>query len=155
MRQWSAGMSKDDTPHTLDAPSTILLIKWAEMAVRSRVEKALRPLRLSSGQLLLLVLLERSGENTPAALARALHLTPQAMTTLLRPLDARKLLARREDAANRRRILLSLTGEARAILRDVRALTPAIEAELIAGTLDADEVSALRGLLARITSPTV
>ncbi|HWW65063.1 MAG TPA: MarR family transcriptional regulator [Sphingomonadaceae bacterium] len=148
-------MNKDDTPHPLDAPSTILLIKWAEMAVRSRVEKALRPLRLSSGQLLLLVLLERSGEKTPAALSRALHVTPQAMTTLLKPLEERKLLARREDEANRRRILLSLTDEARAILREVRALTPAIEADLIAGTLDSGEVSALRGLLTRIAAPDI
>lgn len=151
MRHKPRPMNHAETP--LDAPSTILLIKWAEMAVRSRVEKALRPLRLSSGQLMLLVTIERSEEETPAALSRALHLTPQAMTTLLRPLDERGLIARRADETNRRRVLLSLTDDARALLRKVRALTPAVEKDCIADALDAREISQLRTLLMRIAVP--
>jgi len=133
-------------------PAFAHLIKWAEMAVRARVERAMRPLTLSSGQLLLLVMLEELGEASPASLARALHLTPQAMTTLLKPLDAHGLVARRQDESNRRRILLTLTDAGRALLVDVRAVTPEIEADLLGG-LTAAERETLRTLLMRIAQP--
>ena len=133
-------------------PAFAHLIKWAEMAVRSRVEKAMRPLTLSSGQLLLLVVLEEYGEATPATLARALHLTPQAMTTLLKPLDTRSLIARRPDETNRRRVLLRLTDKADALLTDVRAATPEIEEDML-GPLSVGERDTLRTLLMRIAKP--
>jgi DNA-binding MarR family transcriptional regulator len=133
-------------------PAFAHLIKWAEMAVRSRVEKAMRPLTLSTGQLLLLAVLEEMGEATPAALSRALHLTPQAMTTLLKPLDTRGLLARRPDEANRRRVLLRLTPAADALLAEVRAVTPDIEDEMLA-PLSAAERETLRKLLMKIARP--
>jgi MarR family transcriptional repressor of mepA len=133
-------------------PGFAHLIKWAEMAVRSRVEKAMRPLTLSTGQLLLLVMLEEYKEANPAALARAMHLTPQAMTTLLKPLDDRGLIARRPDEANRRRVLLRLTPAADALLAEVRRVTPAIEEEMLA-PLDPAERATLRTLLMRIAKP--
>lgn len=143
----------DDDPSWGDRPPAFAhLIKWAEMAVRARVEKAMRPLTLSTGQLLLLVMLEEYGEATPATLARALHLTPQAMTTLLKPLDARGLIARRPDEANRRRVLLRLTETARDRLADVRAATPPIEDEVLA-PLSPAERETLRALLMRIVKP--
>jgi len=73
---------------------TALLIKWADMVARSQLEAALRSWRLSSGQLMLLSTLDRSGSASAADLARALHLTPQAMTTQLKPLEERGLIAR-------------------------------------------------------------
>ena len=76
---------------------TALLLKWADMAVRSRLEAAVRPWRLSMGQMLLLSTIERKQAASPADLARALHLTPQAMTTLLRPLEERGVITRRTD----------------------------------------------------------
>jgi DNA-binding MarR family transcriptional regulator len=133
-------------------PALAHLIKWAEMAVRSRVEKAMRPLTLSTGQLLLLVILEEYEEATPATLARALHLTPQAMTTLLKPLDGRGLIARRPDETNRRRVLLRLTPAADALLAEVRRATPEIEEEMLA-PLDPTERATLRALLMRIAKP--
>jgi DNA-binding MarR family transcriptional regulator len=133
-------------------PAFAHLIKWAEMAVRSRVEKAMRPLTISAGQLLLLIVLEEMKEATPATLARTLHLTPQAMTTLLKPLDARGLIARRPDEANRRRVLLRLTDAANALLADVRAATPEIEEEVLA-PLSTAERATLRALLMRIARP--
>lgn len=133
-------------------PAFAHLIKWAEMAVRSRVEKAMRPLTLSTGQLLLLAVLEEMGEATPAALSRALHLTPQAMTTLLKPLETRGLLARRPDETNRRRVLLRLTPAADALLAEVRAATPDIEEDVLA-PLSAGERGELRRLLMKIARP--
>lgn len=133
-------------------PAFAHLIKWAEMAVRSRVEKAIRPIRLSAGQLLCMVMLAELGEATPATLARAMHLTPQAMTTLLRPLDERGLIARRADETNRRRVLLRLTDAGRGALDEARAVTPAVEAEVLA-RLTPEERETLRALLMKVAQP--
>ncbi|HTU10663.1 MAG TPA: MarR family transcriptional regulator [Allosphingosinicella sp.] len=145
-------MAGDDKAWGERTPAFAHLIKWAEMAVRSRVEKAMRPLTISSGQLLLLAVLEEMGEATPASLARALHLTPQAMTTLLKPLDARGLIARRPDETNRRRVLLRLTDKADAVLAEVRKATPEIEDDMLAA-LSRSERETLRSLLMRIARP--
>jgi len=145
-------MAGDDWDWGGRTPALAHLIKWAEMAVRSRVEKAIRPLTLSTGQLLLLAVLEEMREATPATLARTLHLTPQAMTTLLKPLEARGLLARQPDSANRRRVLLRLTPMADALLRKVRGATAEIEADVLA-PLSAAERDTLRALLMRIARP--
>lgn len=156
-------MPGDDAPPTdgesrkmtqaeaLQTLSIAHLIKLAEMAARNRLESAIRPHRLSSGQLLLLTTLDRNGAMTPASLARHLHITPQAMTTLLRPLDARGLLQRAEDASNRRRILVSLTGAARDLLATIHHLTPQVDADITAG-LDAPQLADLRVLLAHIAT---
>jgi len=133
-------------------PSFAHLIKWAEMAVRARVEKAIAPLKLTSSQLLFLVLLEEMEGSTPAALARALHMTPQGMTKTLRPLDARGLIERRVDDAHRKRVLLSLTPTARDLLAQVRALTDEIEADLLV-RLDPAQIGTLRATLMEIASP--
>ncbi|MBC2777336.1 MarR family winged helix-turn-helix transcriptional regulator [Parasphingopyxis marina] len=133
-------------------PALVHLVKWAEMAVRNRVETALRPMALTTVQLLLLVMLDEVGEATPAALSRAMHRTPQAMTTLLKPLERDGLVARRPDETNRRRILLSLDTEGRKLLRRVRSVTPEVEAELFA-ELDDTERATLRRLLMKIAQP--
>jgi DNA-binding MarR family transcriptional regulator len=134
------------------SPSFAHLIKWAEMAVRARVEKAIAPLKLTSSQLLFLVLLEEMEGSTPAALARAMHVTPQGMTKTLRPLDARGLVARRVDESHRKRVLLSLTPAARDLLLQVRMLTSDIEADLLA-RLSPTEADSLRSMLMQLASP--
>lgn len=128
---------------------TALLLKWADMAVRSRLEAAVRPWRLSMGQMLLLATIERLGSASAAELARALHLTPQAMTTLLRPLEERGTIERRADPDHGRRVLLSLSDDGRALLADIRHTTNAVDREVTA-TLSPDELGQLRRLLSKI-----
>lgn len=125
------------------------LVKWVEMAVRARVDRSMRAMSLSSSQLFALVLLDEQGETTSAELARRMHLTPQAMTTLLAPLRDGALIARRSDSAHRRRLQLSLTAAGQTLLAEVRKLTPPIEDELLDG-LTAAERETLRRLLERI-----
>lgn len=125
------------------------LIKWVELAVRNRVERAMRTLPVSTSQLFVLVLLEERGEATSADLARMMYLTPQAMTTLLAPLRDQDLIARRGDDSHGRRQLLRLTDKARAVLVQARELTPAIEDELLT-SFSVEERQTLRSLLARI-----
>lgn len=145
-----APMTGEDDQTELAFPH---LIKWVEMAVRAQVDRAMRTLPVSSSQLFVLVLLEERGEATAAALARMMYLTPQAMTTLLGPLREQGYVARRNDETHGRKQLLRLTEKGDAILHDVRALTPAIEADLLAGFTDSER-GTLRTLLGRIVRPT-
>jgi DNA-binding MarR family transcriptional regulator len=125
------------------------LIKWAEMRVRSRLDAALRPFRLSSGQLLLLVTLDDLGQETRAGIARLLHLKPQSVTVLVRPLLERGLVGERLDEANRRRAIVELTPAGRDLLAEVRKVTPAVE-DNITGRLDEEDKQRLRAILLKI-----
>jgi len=128
------------------------LIKWAEMAVRGRVERALRTVPVTSGQLLVLVLIDEQGEATAAELARLMYLTPQTMTTLLRPLRDQGLIDQRTDERHRRRLQLLLTDVGRGALEQARVQTPKIEAEILADFTD-DERATLTRLLTRLARP--
>jgi len=128
------------------------LVKWAEMAVRARVERAMRDLPISSSQLFALVLLDERGEATAAELARLMHLTPQALTTLLKPLRDQGLIEREVDEAHRRRLNMRLTQAGRAVIERARALTPDIEGAMLAG-FSAKERQTLLRLLARVARP--
>lgn len=128
------------------------LVKWVEMAVRARVERAMRGQPVSSSQLFALVLLDERGEATAAELARLMHLTPQSLTTLLRPLREQGLIEREPDEAHRKRLTMRLTQKGLAIIAQARALTPAIEAAMLAD-LDAQERETLLRLLARVVRP--
>lgn len=125
------------------------LVKWVEMATRARVERAMRDSPVSSSQLFALALLHERGQATGAELARLMHLTPQAMTTLLRPLRDDGLIAQRIDTTHRRRLPLELSDAGRALLRAMRDLSPALEDDLLDG-FDAAERATLKRLLARI-----
>jgi len=135
-----------DTERDLTFPH---LVKWVEMATRARVERAMRDSPVSSSQLFAMALLHERGQATSAELARLMHLTPQAMTTLLGPLTEGGLIERRPDENHGRRILLQLSEGGRAVLVDVRALAPALEDDLLDG-FSAEERIALKGLLARV-----
>lgn len=125
------------------------LVKWVEMAVRARTERALRDMPVSGSQLLVLVLLWERGEATSADVARMMRITPQAMTTLLGPLREQGYIERRVDSGHARRLLLSLTPRGAELIGQARALTPAIEDDLLAGFTD-EERHMLKRLLGRI-----
>jgi DNA-binding MarR family transcriptional regulator len=128
------------------------LIKWAEMAVRARVDAALSGMPISSGQLFALVLLDEQKEATSAELARLMHVMPQSLTTMLGPLREQGLIERRTDDAHRSRLLLRLTERGKRIIAEARALTPQIEGDLL-DDLSAEERTTLLRLLVRIARP--
>jgi DNA-binding MarR family transcriptional regulator len=125
------------------------LVKWVEMAVRARTERAMRGMPVSGSQLLALVLVEERGEATAAEVARMMRITPQAMTTLVKPLLAQAYLDRRSDEAHGRRLLLRLTPQGRTILQEARRVAPAIEAEVLGDFTEAEKTT-LKRLLSRI-----
>ena len=142
-------MSEDPSLAGRPVP-TALLIKWADMVARSQLEAALRSWRLSSGQMMLLSTLERIGSASAADLARALHLTPQAMTTQLKPLEERGLIAREVDGDNRRRLSLALSEGGLALLAEVRETTDAVDVE-ISSVFTPAELKQFRALLGKIS----
>jgi DNA-binding MarR family transcriptional regulator len=90
-----------------------------------------------------LVRLDRFGPATNADLAKAEHISPQAMSTTLGGLERRGLITRAADPADGRRILLAVTDAGRRMIAAKRAVrTEQIAAAL--AQLDPDEIAALR-----------
>lgn len=125
------------------------LVKWAEMVTRAETERVLQDLPVSSSQLFVLVLLGEMGEATSAQLARRMRITPQALTTLLKPLRTKGMIVRRTDADHARRMPLRLSAEGEKVLGRARELSPGIEVSLLAD-FSAEERATLKRLLARI-----
>lgn len=135
-----------DTSGELTLPH---LVKWVEMVTRAEAEKAMRGMPLSGSQLFVLVLLEERSEATSADLARMMRITPQALTTLLRPLREEGYIDRRSDADHGRRLLLRLTNKGHRMLSHARDVSPQVEDSLLAD-FTAAERDTLKALLARI-----
>lgn len=80
------------------------------------------------------VALARGGPATAAELARSEQITPQAMSATLGALEERRLVERRPDPADGRRVLMSLTQDGRRAVRDKRsAVTGRLAAALSDG----------------------
>ena len=128
------------------------LIKWVEMAVRARVERAMRDQPISSSQLFALVLLDERGEATAAEMARLMHLMPQSLTTLLKPLRDQGFIEREPDAVHRKRLTMRLTDKGKGVIVQSRVLAPLIEDDVLA-CLSPQERQTLLLLLARVVHP--
>ncbi len=73
---------------------------------------------LSPSQLILMQLIERLGEATPGYLAREVSLSQATVTALIDKLEQRRLVSRRRDATDKRRVYVNLTDEGAARLRN-------------------------------------
>jgi DNA-binding MarR family transcriptional regulator len=107
-----------------------------------------RRLRLQHGEgglssLSLMNAMHRLGPSPAAALAREEGLQPQSLTRMLASLEARGLIARRADEADRRRILIELTPVGRRALLEQMGRLWNWLAEAMAAGLDADERAVL------------
>ncbi|HEX3925742.1 MAG TPA: MarR family transcriptional regulator [Streptosporangiaceae bacterium] len=96
-------------------------------ALRVSIGLLLRRLRQAQaeGELTLpessaLARLDRGGPATASALAKLEQISPQSMGATLGGLEARGLVERRPDPADGRRVVLSVTGAGRDVLRDKR-----------------------------------
>ena len=112
----------------IDDPITFTVLnelRVIEQLVNGRLNRALpHDLELSHFAVLN-QLSQTGGEKSPAQLARAFQLTKGAMTNTIKRLAARNFIRIREDAADGRRKLISVTEAGRAARDDaVAALTP-------------------------------
>jgi DNA-binding MarR family transcriptional regulator len=124
----------------------LYLIKQVELAVRSGLDDIVRPGGMTALQYTALTVLERHADMSSAQLARHSFVTAQSMADLIGALEARGLIERHRDRTDRRRLVVALTTEGRALLDRYREEVTALEASMVAG-LPEDEVAALRRAL--------
>ncbi|WP_219417830.1 MarR family winged helix-turn-helix transcriptional regulator [Pseudonocardia nigra] len=130
------------------APSLLYAVKQVELAVRAHLDELLRPSGITALQYTALTVLDRRDHLTTAELARNSFVTPQAMADLVTALERRGLIVRDRDPANRRRLLISLTGEGHELLAAVAERVGALEERMVAD-LTADERASFAGYLNR------
>jgi DNA-binding MarR family transcriptional regulator len=127
-------------------PMLLYLIKQVELAARSRLDDIVRPSGMTALQYTALTVLERHADMSSAQLARHSFVTAQSMADLIGALEARGLIERHRDRTDRRRLVVALTAEGRALLDRYRDEVTALEASMVAGLLP-DEVAMLRRAL--------
>jgi DNA-binding MarR family transcriptional regulator len=118
-------------PGVADEPLTLYLVKRLELAIRARMDEALRPHGLSTLQFTALTALRARDGLSSAQLARRSFVTPQTMNEMVRWLERHGHIARHRDPDNRRVLLLTLTDEGRALLERCDPLVEEIEAEML------------------------
>jgi DNA-binding MarR family transcriptional regulator len=124
-------------------PMLLYLIKQVELAVRSRLDEIFRPVGLTALQYTALTVLERHEDMSAAQLARHSFVTSQSMADMIAALQARGLIERHRDRADRRRLVVALTADGRALLDRYRSTVAALEARMLAG-LPEQAVASLR-----------
>src|SRR5690349_25115797 len=109
-------MSRHLRPHSGGLmPSTLYLVKQLELAVRANVDELVRGHGITALQYTALTVLERHDGLSAAQLARDSFVTAQSVADMVRTLEARALIRRERNPANRRELLIHLTAEARAL----------------------------------------
>ena len=129
-------------------PSLMYEIKQVELAVRALMDEVLRPAGVTTLQYTALTVLAGRDGLTSAELARKSFVTAQTMTDMVAALERRELIAREQDPAHGRRLLISLTDKGRAFLEKHAGEIAAIEERMVS-RLDKDERTELHDLLNR------
>ena len=129
------------------AAGTLYLVHTLAHASRSMLDDALRHLDLSSLQYTVLSVLAQNANLSSSRLSRRFYVTPQTMGELILLLERKGLIERREDPANKKALLLSLTRLGKAACAKGDAHVKRIE-RTIFGALSASELTAMRSILA-------
>jgi DNA-binding MarR family transcriptional regulator len=124
----------------------LYLVKQVELAARARLDDIFRPIGLTALQYTALTVLERHENMSSAQLARHSFVTAQSMADMVAALEARQLIVRHRDPDDRRRLVVGLTSQGRALLDEYRDVVRCLEDGMLAG-LSEDEVMALRAAL--------
>ena len=128
---------------TPELRATANQLRAAIGAFKRRGREAAADGELSSPQLTALSRLDRLGPMTTAELARREQITPQAMGATIASLEHLGLVARRPDAVDGRRSILSLTEAGRATVRSGRsAVVDQVVASLTA-SFTSEEIATL------------
>ncbi len=128
------------------APLRIYMVKQVELVVRARSDEIVRPVGLTATQYTALTVLERHDDMSSAQLARNSFVTAQSMADMITALEGRRLIERHRDKTDKRRLVVSLTDEGRAMLDRCRDEIAAVEASMLSG-LSAAQTRALRSSL--------
>jgi DNA-binding MarR family transcriptional regulator len=145
----SASARKMTASAGLAAELRVALLRSAR---RLRAEKS--DADLSDGQYSVLALLDRDGPLTPGELAGHERVQPPSMTRTLATLADLGLVSRDEHPADRRQVLVTLTAEGTATLRETRRRRDAWLARRLAELTPAERVTlaAASDILRRIAA---
>src|SRR5215813_15045894 len=117
--------------------ASALRISVSRLARRLRAERAAHGLpelsELSDTQLGALATLERHGAMTPGELAEHEKVQPPSMTRVIAVLEERSLVLRSPHPTDRRQVILTVTGEGRAVVQRGRRRKDAWLAQRLAG----------------------
>jgi DNA-binding MarR family transcriptional regulator len=126
-------------------PSPLLVIEMqrATHAAGVRLEGLLSESGVSQGEAHVLALLSDGAEHTVGDLQRGLSHRPSTLSGILDRLEARKLIRRGLNSADRRSFLISLTRSGRVVARTVVEALQSIEDEAMQGVAARDRAGFL------------
>jgi DNA-binding MarR family transcriptional regulator len=122
-----------------DRNSDIALIARAVLRLSRRMRAAAPSGGPSISMIALLATLHREGPMPGVALAAAEGLKPQSLSRLIAALEAGGMIERTPDPADRRNLVIAVTGEGRRALRDAMHERRRWLAEVVAERLSQDE----------------
>jgi len=139
-------MSSGDVPDLMAERHPGYALKRAQHALRTSMDRALRPLGLTSPQYAVLSAIQLDPGISSAALARAAFVTPQTMQGIVANLERAGLLERTIDPTHGRILRSELTRKGGKALREAHARVEAIEATTF-GSLSPAEIKSLTARL--------
>lgn len=125
------------------------LARKLQVVVRDVIEDALAPLGITAGQYMALSMLGRRDGLSSAQLARRFGVEPQSMTGIIKSLEARRLISRRESDSNRRILRITLTKAGRNCLDACETMVDRAEQGLFTNLAHA-ELTTFRQLLLKV-----
>lgn len=128
------------------------LFKRAHNELAALHEEFLAPTGINAGELSVLLLLDAREPESQQQAAQRLGVDRTTMVALIDALEAKKLVARRPDPADRRRNVTELTDTGRKTLRRATRASDQAERRLLS-QLDDAETEQLRSLLRRVAAP--
>jgi DNA-binding MarR family transcriptional regulator len=131
--------------------SSTFLLKRLGFAAKDASHAAFEGTGLSAFHFAVLALLEEDPRETQAMIADALGYDRSHIVRLLDELEERELVVRKRDPDDRRRHVVKLTADGRAMLRRLRAVVRRLEDDFLA-PLDADQRAQLKQLLGTLAS---
>ncbi len=105
-------------------------LKLTQHALRLHMDKALRPLNLTTPQYAVLAQLELRPGISNAALARASFITAQTMHGIVSNLEKRKLVERENDPKHGRILRTKLTEEGSKVVQQAHKLIDSVEDDM-------------------------
>ena len=131
--------------------SSVFLLKRLGFGAKESSHAAFEGTGLTAFHFAVLALLEEDPRETQAMIADALGYDRSHIVRLLDELEERGLVLRKRDPEDRRRHVVKLTPEGRAMLGRLRTIMRRLEDDFLA-PLDAEQRETLHALLATLTS---
>ncbi|RQQ23736.1 MarR family winged helix-turn-helix transcriptional regulator [Burkholderia stagnalis] len=136
----NATRAASDKPKARSPQRLTYVIGSLDRLLRRHMTDALAPLGITLAQYTALSVLEARGASSNAQLAERSFITPQSANEVMSVMASRGFVTREADPSHGRVILLTLTGEGAAMLRECEAVLRPLESRML-GDLPADEAA--------------